>query len=122
MCARLLGRVLGTNHRRRLADQSWRDTVLFFAFRPAGPDQPVLGLVAGRGIRCEACGGAGAVDEVDFFSTYDELAVGQEQPIRRGPGRPPRQFRPSQPPRDGLATALGTLAQNLSQCPPAASQ
>jgi hypothetical protein len=106
MCARLLGRLLGTDRRRQGAPAP-----SFFAFRPLNPTRPVVRFTPNMRIHCAECGGTGALDDVDFFSTYDESPVtaGDDEPVRRGPGRPPRQLAPARPPRRGVALALSAL-------------
>jgi hypothetical protein len=111
MCARLLGRLLGADERRRNRGISTTTSVSFFAFRPLNPSQPVVRFAPGMRIRCGSCGGTGALDDVDFFSTYDDPPVPaeDEEPIRRGPGRPPRPFKRSEATPGGVAVALTRL-------------
>jgi hypothetical protein len=92
MCARLVGRLLGTDQRRQSADRPAWHTASFFAYRPADATLPVVAFRPGMRLRCTECGGPGALDDVDYFSTYDEVPASamDEEPLRRGPGRPPR--------------------------------
>jgi hypothetical protein len=96
MCARLVGRLLGSDDRRH----STTGTVTFFAYRSVGADRPVVTYWPGMRLGCAVCGGAGALDDVELFSTYDEAPTAfdsDDQPVRRGPGRPPRCFKPVGP-------------------------
>jgi hypothetical protein len=92
LCARLVGRVLGADKRRQSGDRSARHSASFFAYRPADATLPVVAFRPGMRLRCADCGGPGALDDVDYFSTYDEVAASDidGEPLRRGPGRPPR--------------------------------
>jgi hypothetical protein len=119
MCARLLGRLLGTDQRRQGTQHSASNSLSFFAFRPLNPTRRIERFTPGLRMRCGDCGGTGALDDVDFFSTYDEFPVSaaDDEPVRRGPGRPPRQLRPSEPPPQGVALALSTLANLPNPCP-----
>jgi hypothetical protein len=74
MCARLLGHLLGIDQRRQGTAPAVPNTcsVTFLAYRPVDPGQPVVAFRPGMSFRCVECGGAGALDEIDFFSTYDE--------------------------------------------------
>jgi hypothetical protein len=118
MCGRLVGRLLGTGHHRQSADGSTWHTASFFAYRPADATVRVLAFRPGMRFRCSECGGTGVLDDVDYFSTYDELpASAQDQePVRRGPGRPPRPMPAIHPAPDGLAIALTTLTDTTSLC------
>jgi hypothetical protein len=107
MCGRLVGRLLGTTRCRDNGDRTAGQPVAFLAYRPLDPDDRIVPFTPSLRFRCPVCGGAGALDEVDVFSTYDELPTDEAQdaePVSRGPGRPPRPF---PPPRGvGLDTAL----------------
>jgi hypothetical protein len=111
MCARLVGRLLGRHHRRESSDGSSERALSFFAFRPADSTQPAVVFTPQIRFRCSECGGAGALDDVEFFSTYDELPSTAEdgEPVRRGPGRPPRPITPSLLVANGALHALSTL-------------
>jgi hypothetical protein len=113
MCARLIGWLLGARNRRESGDRSLSEAINFFAYRSADPSQKVVAFTYRMRFRCTDCGGTGAVDDVDFFSTHDEVPVAEDiQPIRRGPGRPPRVVTRSEPRPNGLALALATLADD----------
>src|SRR5438132_3319267 len=112
MCARLLARLLGSRKGNRTDERSSAAPVSFFAYRSMESDKRVVALSPGTRFRCADCGGAGVLDDVDFFSTYDEapVAVEDEEPVQHGPGRPPRPMRPADPARQGLALALTRIA------------
>ncbi len=118
MCGRLLGRLLGTDHHRQSTDRSTWHSASFFAYRPADGTLQVIPFRPGMRVRCADCGGAGALEDVERFSTYDELpaAAEDEEPVRRGPGRPPRPMPVIQPTPVGVAVALTTLTDNAAQC------
>ena len=116
MCGRLLGRLLGTDHHRQSTDRSTWHSASFFAYRPADTTLRVMAFRPGMRFRCADCGGTGALDDVERFSTYDELPAQEEEPERRGPGRPPRPMPVIQPGPDGLTVALTALADNVPQC------
>ncbi len=116
MCGRLLGRLLGTDHHRESANRSTWHSASFFAYRPADTTLRVMAFRPGMRFRCADCGGTGALDDVERFSTYDELPAQEEAPVRRGPGRPPRPMPVIQPAPDGLTVALTALADNVPQC------
>jgi hypothetical protein len=65
----------------------------FAAFRPADATQPAVRLQGHEHFRCGACGGDPLVDEVEFFTTYDEVFDDPEEERPRR-GRPPKRFRP----------------------------
>jgi len=116
MCGRLLGRLLGTDHHRESTDRSTWHSASFFAYRPADTTVRVMAFRLGMRFRCSDCGGTGALDDVERFSTYEELPAQEEEPVRRGPGRPPRPMPAIQPAPDGLTVALTALADNVPQC------
>ncbi len=118
MCGRLLGRLLGTAHHRQSAIGSTWHSASFFAYRPADTSLQTTPFRPGMRFRCADCGGTGALDDVEYFSTYDELpATAQdEEPVRRGPGRPRRPMPAIQPAPVGLAVALTALTNNVAQC------
>jgi hypothetical protein len=117
MCGRLLGRLLGTDHHRQSTDQSTWHSASFFAYRPADGTLRVMAFRPGMRFRCPDCGGTGALDDVERFSTYDELPAStqDEEPVRRGPGRPPRPMPAIHPAPNGLAIALNALT-DAAQC------
>ena len=107
MCGRLLGRLLGTARHRENGDRTAGQPIAFLAYRRLDPEGRIVPFTPSLRFRCHVCGGAGALDEVDVFSTYDELPIDdaeEEEPVARGPGRPPRPFPP--PRSAGLDTAL----------------
>jgi hypothetical protein len=99
-CGRLLGRLLGTPRRRDDGDRSAGQPVSFLAYRPLDPVGNVVRFKPGMRFRCRSCGGAGALDDIDVFSTYDEAPIDprsededDDEPVVRGPGRPARDVR-----------------------------
>jgi len=117
MCGRLLGRLLGSAQQHENGDHSAGRPVAFIAFRPLDPTGPIVRFTPGLRFRCTLCGGAGALDNVEVFSTYDETydeapphhesEVEEHAEGRRPrgrPGRPPRPFPPMT--SSGLSTAL----------------
>ena len=114
MCARLVGWLLGARSPTAKGDRSLSAAITFCAYRSADMSRQVTAFTCDMRFRCSDCGGTGAVEEIDFFSTYDELPLGAEdlQPRRRGPGRPPRAVTPTEPRPQGLALALTRLADN----------
>jgi hypothetical protein len=103
MCGRLLGRLLGIAHTRPDGDRSAGDPVAFIAFRPIDPPGPIIPYSASLRFRCTACKGIGAMDDVELFSTYDDLPTGDEnaddgdEPSTPTRGRPPRPFEVKKP-------------------------
>jgi hypothetical protein len=115
MCGRLLGRLLGAARPQDNGDRSAGHPVAFLAFRPLDPPGPIVPFAPGLRFRCCLCGGAGALDDIDVFSTYDEAPADADDEegeyernrVRRRPGRPPRPV-----PRErssGLHTALAAF-------------
>ena len=112
MCGRLLGRLLGAARPQDNGDRSAGHPVAFLAFRPLDPPGPIVPFAPGLRFRCCLCGGAGALDDIDVFSTYDEAPADAEDEereheqnrVRRRPGRPPRPVPPER--SSGLHTAL----------------
>jgi hypothetical protein len=78
MCERLIGRLLGSRtcevSRRRPSGAA----VSFFAYRSADRRHRVAAFRPSMGFRCTTCGGSGVVDDVEFFSTYDEVPMPAE--------------------------------------------
>jgi hypothetical protein len=72
MCGRLLGRLLGAAQTRPDGDRSAGEPVAFIAFRPLEPPGRIIPYTTSLRFRCSACGGLGAMDDVELFSTYDE--------------------------------------------------
>jgi hypothetical protein len=75
MCGRLLGRLLGSAQKHDNGDRSAGYPVAFLAFRPLDPPGPIVPFTARLRFRCTLCGGAGALDDTDVFSTYDEAPL-----------------------------------------------
>src|SRR5215471_2015185 len=73
MCGRLLGRLLGTTRARENGDHSAGQPVAFIAYRPLNPVERIVPFAPSLRFRCSTCGGAGALDDIDVFSTYDEV-------------------------------------------------
>jgi hypothetical protein len=71
MCARLVGRLLGS---RDGAVSVGRPSCVFFAYRSAAMNSPVVRYLPGVHFRCETCGGAGAVDDLESFFTSEARA------------------------------------------------
>jgi hypothetical protein len=61
-CARLVGRLLGT-----------RASLAFFAYKAVGSDTPVVAYTPNTPLRCGACGGTGALEDVEFLSSYGSV-------------------------------------------------
>src|SRR5829696_6223842 len=78
MCGRVLGRLVGR-------------PPTFAAFRPAEGSSPAVRLAGGEQFRCSTCGGRAIMDEVETFSTYDEVDEELDKRPRRG--RPPKPWR-----------------------------
>ena len=72
MCGRLLGRLLGSAQQHENGDHSAGRPVAFIAFRPLDPTGPIVPFTPGLRFRCTLCSGAGALADVEVFSTYDE--------------------------------------------------
>jgi hypothetical protein len=115
MCGRLLGRLLGAARPQDNGDRSAGHPVAFLAFRPLDPPGPIVPFAPGLRFRCCLCGGAGALDDIDVFSTYDEAPADEEDEQREHEGNRPR-GRPGRPPRpvppnrsSGLHTALAAF-------------
>lgn len=94
MCGRNLGRLVGAQptdfHTLRARPNPLRQ---FQAFRPADPGEPVIRLQGNEHFRCTVCGGGVMIDDLEPFTTYDEM-IEDEEPRRPRVGRPPKQFRP----------------------------
>jgi DNA-directed RNA polymerase subunit N (RpoN/RPB10) len=92
LCGRVLGRLVGPlpsgqAGRRSLAGRPPN----FAAFRPADTTNPAVRLLGGEQFRCTTCGGGVIVDELETFSTYDEIDEELDERPRRG--RPPKPWR-----------------------------
>jgi hypothetical protein len=108
MCGRLIGRLLGTVRRREERSAYGREAA-FFAYRPLAPVGPIVPFRPTLRFQCEACGGAGAIDDVEVFSTVDDVSdpVVDNESRQRGPGRPRRTFAAAR--SDGVQRALEIL-------------
>ena len=111
-CARLLGQLLGRPRGRDDGDRSAGKPAVLVAYRPLDPEGRLVPFTPRMRFRCQKCGGTGALDEVEVFSTYDEEPSEsgpnhQEEPLERGRGRPARTFLPQRV--NGLRAALETL-------------
>jgi DNA-directed RNA polymerase subunit N (RpoN/RPB10) len=91
MCGRVIGRLVGplptVADRRALAGRPPQ----FAAFRPANVNVPAVRLVGGEQFRCPTCGGGVIMDELETFSTYEDVDDDLEERPRRG--RPPKPWR-----------------------------
>jgi hypothetical protein len=96
MCGRLLGRLLGTTRSNDTGDRPTGHPVAFLAYRPMDPPTEIVPYTPGLRFRCQTCGGAGALDDIDVLSTYEDLpaAQGDAEHVdpKHGPGRPPSPF------------------------------
>jgi hypothetical protein len=108
----LIARLLGSREGGKSGDGSTGRPLSFFAYRSTDHRQPVAPLTPHIRFRCADCGGTGALDDVDSFSTYDELPVSDEddEPAQRGPGRPARAMKRAEPAPRAVALALAALA------------
>jgi hypothetical protein len=115
MCARLIGRVLGSRDADQCGQRASGGHVSFFAYRSTDAGRSIVAFTPLVRLRCAECGGTGALDEVDFFSTYDEPPVKADEyeAAHRGPGRPPRRMNRAHTPPGGLAVALAELADRV---------
>ena len=91
MCGRVIGRLVGPlpteADRRALAGRPPQ----FAAFRPANTNVPAVRLVGGEHFRCTTCGGGVIMDELETFSTYEDIDDDLDERPRRG--RPPKPWR-----------------------------
>jgi DNA-directed RNA polymerase subunit N (RpoN/RPB10) len=91
MCGRVIGRLVGPlpteADRRALAGRPPQ----FAAFRPANTSVPAVRLVGGEHFRCTTCGGGVIMDELETFSTYEDIDDDLDERPRRG--RPPKPWR-----------------------------
>jgi hypothetical protein len=88
MCGRVQGRLVGPLP----SSQAGRSLGLpkFAAFRPADDGVPAVRLLGGEQFRCRTCGGGLLIDELETFSTYDDIDDEEKRPRR---GRPPKPWR-----------------------------
>jgi hypothetical protein len=92
MCGRVMGRLVGPMP----ADRAGQKSLVgrpptFAAFRPADSSVPMVRLAGGERFRCSICGGGAIMDEVEIFSTYDDVDEELQERPRRG--RPPKPWR-----------------------------
>ncbi len=69
MCARLVGRLLGAPEGSAPGRYPATGSVSFFAYKSADANSRVMTYVPRMRLRCATCGGAGALDTIEFFST-----------------------------------------------------
>ena len=114
MCGRLIGRLLGARNHGHSGDRSSDNVISFFAYRSAGVSEPVVACTPLTRFHCTDCGGAGALDDIELFSTHDEVPLTPEEigPVRRGPGRPPHMMNRIAPGPQALDLALAKLADS----------
>ena len=72
MCGRLVGRLLGIARSHTNGDRSAGQPLAFVAYRAVDPLEPIVPFTPGLRFRCHRCGGAGALDDIDVFSTFDD--------------------------------------------------
>jgi hypothetical protein len=101
MCGRIVGRLVGPLAAGEFARRSATSAApQFAAFRPADSTQPAVRLVGGEHFRCSTCGGGVLMDELETFSTYDDVEDELDERPRRG--RPPKPWRRTQSSPDWL--------------------
>ena len=88
MCGRVQGRLVGPLPVGRTTSSG---VPRFAAFRPADGSTPAVRLAGGETFRCRTCGGGVIMDEIETFSTYEDIDDEAEQRPRRG--RPPKPWR-----------------------------
>ena len=91
MCGRVLGRLVGPLPADLAGRSMAGGTPRFAAFRPADGSAPMLRLSGTEQFRCGTCGGGVIMDELETFSTYEDIDDEVEQRPRRG--RPPKPWR-----------------------------
>jgi DNA-directed RNA polymerase subunit N (RpoN/RPB10) len=91
MCGRVQGRLVGPMPTGQTGRSTSSGPPRFAAFRPADADTPAVRLVGGETFRCRTCGGGVIMDEVETFSTYEDIEDETEKRPRRG--RPPKPWR-----------------------------
>jgi hypothetical protein len=93
-CAGLIGRLPGSrdNAGARLNPFESLESI---AYRSAEANSEVVACRPGMRPCCATCGGAGALDELETVSTYQEAPCAFEdaEPPRHGPGLPRQAFR-----------------------------
>ncbi len=92
MCGRVIGRLVGPLPAADpAADLRTGRVPHFAAFRPSDTSVPTVRLVGGEHFRCTTCGGGVMMDELETFSTYEDIDDDLEERPRRG--RPPKPWR-----------------------------
>ena len=92
MCGRVVGRLVGPLPATDAAKRAQAGRFpQFAAFRPADLSVPAVRLMGGEHFRCTTCGGGVIMDELETFSTYEDLDEEVEARPRRG--RPPKPWR-----------------------------
>jgi DNA-directed RNA polymerase subunit N (RpoN/RPB10) len=93
MCGRVIGRLVGPLP----VDDGLRSVRVgrlpkFAAFRPTDVSVPTVRLVGGEHFRCSTCGGGVIMDELETFSTYEDI---DDEDVEGRPrrGRPPKPWR-----------------------------
>jgi hypothetical protein len=104
MCGRVVGRLVGPLRTDDAAQRAAGRKPQFAAFRPADGNVPAIRLDGREQFRCTTCGGGVLMDELERFSTYEDIGddLDEERPRR---GRPPKPWR--RPPAE--ANWLGEL-------------
>jgi hypothetical protein len=74
-CARLLGRLLGAARQLSNGTRGAGQPASFLGFRPIEPPGPIVPYTSDLKFRCAACGGAGVLDDIETFSTYDSAGI-----------------------------------------------
>jgi hypothetical protein len=102
MCGRVTGRLVGPlppgdETRRSFAGAP----PPFAAFRPADASGRAVRIVGGEQFRCTTCGGGVIMDELEMFSTYEDIDDELDERPRRG--RPPKPWRPAATAHDWLS-------------------
>jgi DNA-directed RNA polymerase subunit N (RpoN/RPB10) len=92
MCGRVIGRLVGPMPTTAITGRPLAGRPpQFAAFRPADLTVPAVRLVGGEHFRCFTCGGGVIMDELETFSTYDD--IDDELDTRPRRGRPPKPWR-----------------------------
>src|SRR5262245_7135785 len=91
MCGRVLGRLVAPVSPGLTGRSMAAGVPRFSAFRPADGITPTVRLSGGEQFRCRTCGGGVIMDELETFSTYEDIDDEAEPRPRRG--RPPKPWR-----------------------------
>ena len=89
MCGRVPGRLVGPLPSGEASASA--NAQQFAAYRPADDSAPAVRLVGGERFRCSTCGGILMMDQLERFSTYDDVDDDLDARPRRG--RPPKPWR-----------------------------